>query len=153
MTSRLNPYAANPQLMQPMIEFGTTVAKMGLEPSLVELIKIRASQVNGCAVCLAMHTAEARKAGETDERMIMLDAWRESDLFSAREKAAMAWTEALTRLADTHAPDADYELVAAQFTPEEQVKLTMMIGVINSFNKFGVGFRLNPAEILRRKAA
>jgi AhpD family alkylhydroperoxidase len=152
MTSRLNPYA-HAQLTQPLIEFGNVVAKMGLEPSLVELVKIRASQVNGCAVCLAMHTAEARKAGETDERMIMLDAWRESDLFSAREKAAMAWTEALTRLADTHAPDADYAQVAEQFSPEEQVKLTLMIGVINSFNKLGVGFRLNPAEILRRKAA
>jgi AhpD family alkylhydroperoxidase len=104
-------------------------------------VKIRASQINGCANCLHMHTADARKAGETEERIYLLNAWRESLLFTPRERAALAWTEALTLLSETHAPDADYEALQAHFTPKEQVDLTLLIGVINTWNRLAVGFR------------
>lgn len=153
MTHRPNPFAANYGLMKPMIDFSNTVVEMGLEKSLIELIKIRASQVNGCAICLDMHTRDAIEQGETAERIIMLDAWRESPLFTDRERAALAWTEALTRLAETKAPDEDYALIEAQFSAEEQVKLTLMIVVINGFNRIGVGFRLAPMAQPARQAA
>jgi AhpD family alkylhydroperoxidase len=151
MSPRLNPYVvASSGLMQQLIEFGTKVANAGLEKSLVELVKIRASQINGCSICLHMHTQEARKAGETEDRIIMLDAWRESPLYTERERAALAWTEALTLLASTHAPDDVYEAVKAQFTDEDSIRLTMMINVINSFNRFGVGYRVgHPAKTER----
>ena len=152
MTSRLNPYAHSMKLVQPLIDLAGIVAKSGLEPSLLELVKIRASQINGCSVCLYMHTQEARRAGEGEERIIMLDAWRETSLYNERERAALAWTEALTRLTETGAPDEDYQMMAAQFSPEEQINLTMMIVVINGFNRFGVGFRVSPA-ILQKRAA
>jgi AhpD family alkylhydroperoxidase len=141
MTARLNPYAAHYALTKPLIDYAMTVQAMGLEPSLMELVKIRASQMNGCALCLDMHAREAREHGETEERIVMLNAWRESDLYTPREKAALAWTESLTRLAETHAPDEDYEVMAFEFSSEDQVKLTLLIGVINSFNKLGAGFR------------
>jgi AhpD family alkylhydroperoxidase len=144
MTHRTNPYAT-PELMglvAPLIEYSRTVESMGLEPALLELVKIRASQINGCGVCLNMHTQDARRAGESEQRIFMLDAWRESPLYTDRERAALAWTETLTRLSETHAPDEEYALMAAQFTPGEQVKLTLEISVINSFNRLGAGFRV-----------
>jgi AhpD family alkylhydroperoxidase len=151
MTTRLNPYA-NLDLVKPLIAYGQTI-QARLEPTLRELIKVRASQINGCAVCLDMHIKEARKLGETEERIYMLNAWRECDLFTDRERAALAWTESLTRLSETHAPDDVYEMVAAQFTPEEQVNISLMIGVINAFNKLGVGFKLGPIKAVPQKAA
>ncbi|HVW73730.1 MAG TPA: carboxymuconolactone decarboxylase family protein [Rhizomicrobium sp.] len=152
MTTRLNPYA-NMKLVQPFIDFSKAMAaNSGLEPSLLELVKIRASQINGCSICLAMHTQEARHAGESEERIYMLNAWRESSLYNARERAALAWTEALTRLTETGAPDEDYEMMAAQFSAEEQVNLTMAIVVINGFNRLGVGFRVSPAIFQKRAA-
>jgi AhpD family alkylhydroperoxidase len=156
MAPRVNPYLAAPELTKLLINFGTAVQQAGLEPKLMELVKIRASQINGCAICLKMHTHEARKNGETEERLLMLDAWRESSLYSGRERAALAWTEALTRLAETHAPDEDYRALEEHFTDEEQVKLTLLIAVINAFNKLGVGFRVNPellAQLTRAAAA
>lgn len=153
MTARLNPYAQSMKLVQPFIDFSKNfTANCGLEPSLLELVKIRASQINGCSVCLYMHSQEARRGGETEERIIMLDAWRESPLYNARERAALAWTEALTRLSETHAPDEDYQMMAEQFSPDEQVNLTMMIVVINGFNRLGVGFRVSSA-IFQKQAA
>ena len=155
-TPRVNPYVAAPALTKLLIQFGNTVAQAGLEPPLVELVKIRASQINGCAVCLKMHTHEARERGETEERVLMLNAWREArSLYSARERAALGWTEAVTRLAQTHAPDEDYQALEAHFTDEEQVKLTLVISVINAFNHLGVGFRVNPdllAQLARTAA-
>jgi AhpD family alkylhydroperoxidase len=153
MSDRPVPYTIAPHLMQPLIDYSSSVTKLGLEPSLMELVKIRASQINGCAVCLAMHAAEARKAGETEARILMLDAWRETELYTPRERAALAWTESLTRLSETKAPDADYEMMAAEFDPEEQVKLTLLIGVINSFNRIGAGFHVPPMPIHLRAAA
>ena len=153
MTARLNPYTISPQVLQPLHDFSQAVIKMGLEPSLISLVEIRASQLNGCAICLHMHTRDARKAGETEERIYLLDSWRETPLYSPRERAALAWTEALTRLSETHAPDADYELLKAEFAEEEQLKLTMMINVINSWNRLGVGFRASPPVSAGRAAA
>ncbi len=154
MTPRLNPWAAAPQLMNQMVAYSMSVQESGLEPSLLELVKIRASQINGCAICLHMHTTEARKHGETEERIFMLDAWAESPLYSDRERAALAWTDALTRLTDSHAPDDVYAMVKQAFSEEEQVKLTLMIAAINSFNRIGVGFRLkHPVDVKKQSAA
>jgi AhpD family alkylhydroperoxidase len=141
-TRRLNAFAAMPSLIEKWLDFGKAVQNSGLEESLMELVKIRASQINGCAMCLHMHTADARKQGETEERLYLLDAWRESPLYTPRERAALAWTEALTLVADTHAPDDVYEGLRAHFTEQEQVNLTMLIVVINGWNRINVGFRV-----------
>jgi AhpD family alkylhydroperoxidase len=141
MKPRLNPFAAAPAAMQAWFDFGKAVLQCGLEESLMELVKIRASQINGCAFCLHMHTAAARKQGETEERLYLLDAWHESPLYSERERAALAWTEALTLLSETRAPDDAYRALQAQFTEEEQVKLTVLIVAINGWNRIQVGFR------------
>ena len=131
MTNRTNPYMVPGNLLQPFIDFSNAPAEGStLEPSIAELVKIRASQINGCAMCLNMHTRDARKAGETEARIYLLEAWRDSPLYSERERAAIAWTEALTRM-DHRAMDEAYELVAAQFSPAEQVRLNLLIGVIN----------------------
>jgi AhpD family alkylhydroperoxidase len=153
MKQRLNPYVVAPELTQPLIDLAKRVAQSGLEPSLAELVKIRASQLNGCAICLHMHTLEARKSGETEERLYMLNAWHESPLYSDRERAALAWTEALTRLSETGAPDDVYQQVQAQFTEKEQVTLTMMVAIINSFNRLGAGFRVAHPVSGQRQAA
>jgi AhpD family alkylhydroperoxidase len=152
MTARLNPFAVDAKLMKPLLDFAADVEASGLEPSLMELIKIRSSQINGCVICLDMHTRDARKRGESELRIYLLDAWHESALFTPREKAALGWTDALTRLSETRAPDDVYQALAAQFTPQEQVNLTMMINVINSFNRIGVGFRLDPMPAQREAA-
>ncbi|ELX08886.1 MULTISPECIES: carboxymuconolactone decarboxylase family protein [Oxalobacteraceae] len=145
MNARTDFYTASPDAMKAMIALEVAVNKLGLEPSLLELVKLRASQINGCAFCIDMHTTDARKAGESDRRMHGVAAWRETPFFSEREQAALAWTEALTQLSTTHAPDADYERLQAQFTPKEQVDLTLAINTINSWNRLGVGFRKMPA--------
>ncbi|HWX47895.1 MAG TPA: carboxymuconolactone decarboxylase family protein [Roseomonas sp.] len=141
MTPRLNPHQVAPELLRPMIALETALQKSGLERSLIHLVKTRASQINGCAFCIHMHTGEARADGETEQRLYLLDAWRESPLYTPRERAALAWTEALTRIAETHAPDADYAALAEHFSPQEQVALTLMIGTINSWNRLAIGFR------------
>lgn len=152
MTPRLNPFAAAPAPMQAWLDFGKTILKTGLEESLMRLVEIRASQINGCARCLHMHTAEARQQGETEERLYLLDAWRESPLYSERERAALAWTETLTLLPQTHAPDDIYQALQAQFTAEEQVTLSLLIVAINGWNRLQVGFRaVHPVD--RRQAA
>lgn len=141
MTPRLNAFAAAPALMKSFLEYSQGLLAGGLEESLMELVKIRASQLNGCAFCLHLHTAAARKAGETEERLYLLDAWRESPLYSDRERAALAWTEALTLVAQTRAPDDVYAAVQAQFSEQEQVLLTLLINAINAWNRIQVGFR------------
>jgi AhpD family alkylhydroperoxidase len=150
MKERLNVFAAAPAPMKALLDFGQTISKAGLEPSLMELVKIRASQINGCAFCLHMHTADARKAGETEERLYLLDAWRDSPLYSERERAALAWTESLTLLPVTHAPDDVYNEMAAQFSEPEQVTLTLLIVAINGWNRVQAGFRaVHPQKALR----
>ncbi|WP_309090375.1 carboxymuconolactone decarboxylase family protein [Phenylobacterium sp.] len=141
MTTRLQYYAVEPKALEAMMGLENAVRASGLEYSLLELVKMRASQINGCAFCLHMHSQDARKAGETEDRLHLLAAWRESSLYTPRERAALAWTESLTRVADTAAPDADYEPLKAHFTEQEIVWLTMMIVAINGWNRLAVGFR------------
>jgi AhpD family alkylhydroperoxidase len=152
MKERLNPFAAAPALMRLWLDFGNTVTKSGLDDRLMELVKIRASQINGCAACLQMHAAAARKHGETEERIYLLSAWRESSLYSARERAALAWTEALTLISQTHAPDDVYSAVQANFSEEEQVTLTLLIVAINGWNRVKIGFG-GEAPAQQRQAA
>jgi AhpD family alkylhydroperoxidase len=141
MTQRLNFYGIAPKAFDPLMAIETIINAGTLEHSLLELVKIRASQINGCANCLHMHTSDARKAGETEARIYLLNAWRESHLYSPRERAALAWTEALTLIAQTHAPDADYEAARAVFSDEELIHLTLAISNINAWNRIAVGFR------------
>lgn len=147
MSSRPQPYAAAPKLMQAFLEFSGRVAQSGLEPSLLELVKIRASQINGCANCLNMHTAEARKAGETEQRLHLLAAWHEAPCYSERERAALTWTDTMTLVARERAPDATYAQLDAQFSKEEQVQLTMAIVTINGWNRIAVGFEMYDASL------
>ena len=140
MTARLNPYAAAPETVQSFLAFSNHVVASGLEKPLLELVKIRASQINGCANCLNMHTYEARQAGETEQRIGVLAAWHEAPCYTDRERAALAWTDHLTLIADKRAPQSVYDALDAQFSKEEQVKLTMMIVVINGWNRLAIGF-------------
>ncbi|MEJ1118564.1 carboxymuconolactone decarboxylase family protein [Phyllobacterium sp. CCNWLW109] len=139
MKARLNPISFD--ALQPMLVMSEGVEGNGLEKSLQELVKMRASQINGCAYCLDMHSKDARKHGETEQRIYLLNGWRESPLYSDRERAALAWTEALTLVSQTHAPDSDYEALKLHFTEEEIVKLTMLIVTINGWNRIAIGFR------------
>lgn len=141
MTNRTNPFTRM-DLVQPFIDYSNSVPDVGLEPTIKELVKIRASQINGCARCLVMHTEEARQLGETEMRIYLLDAWREAPHFTARERAAIAWTEALTRL--SHDTDAAYALIEAEFTEAERIALTLLIGNINTWNRINVGFQVKP---------
>jgi AhpD family alkylhydroperoxidase len=153
MTPRLNPFTASPALMKLWLDVGKDIHQQsGIEESLIELVKIRASQINGCARCLQWHTALARKQGESEERLYLLDAWRESPLYSARERAALAWTEALTLVAETRAPDDIWQAVQAHFSEAEQVALTLLIVDINGWNRIQVGFRAVPAIEARQAA-
>src|SRR6478752_6945539 len=136
MKSRINSYQTAPGVMKAMMALQNEVAQSGLDPSLVGLVEIRASQINGCAFCLHMHTRDARARGETEQRIYLLDAWRESPLFSDRERAALAWTESVTLVSETHVPDDVYEQAKAQFSDEELVKLTLLIAAINAWNRF-----------------
>lgn len=147
MTAKLNPFAAAPALMKSWMTTSAAVAA-SLEPSLIELVKIRASQINGCANCINMHTAEARAKGETEQRIYLLSAWREAPCYNERERAALLWTETLTRLSEGHPAEDAHETLNAQFTEEEQVKLTLMVNVINGWNRLAVGFNLwlDPAK-------
>jgi AhpD family alkylhydroperoxidase len=118
-----------------------------LDEKLLALVKMRASQINGCAYCLHMHAAEARKLGESDERLLLLDAWHESTMYSDRERAALAWTEALTKVAETHAPDDVYEQVRGVFSEDELIGLSIAIAMINAWNRLSIGFRAqHPAD-------
>jgi AhpD family alkylhydroperoxidase len=146
MTQRLNPFTASPEVARAWSAFSTKVEASGLEKPLLELVKIRASLINGCANCLNMHTFEARQAGETEQRIALLGAWREAPCYSERERAALAWTDHVTLIADKRAPDDVYAALAAQFGEDEQVQLTMAILVINGWNRLAVAFNMfNPA--------
>jgi AhpD family alkylhydroperoxidase len=154
MEPRLNPWNVAADAVKPMLALEQSVRESGLEHSLIELVKIRASQINHCAYCLHMHTADARRAGENEERLYLISAWRESPLYSPRERAALAWTEALTELAESRAPDEAWAGLDPHFTPEEKVKLTMLIVTINGWNRIAVGFRLvHPVTADERRAA
>jgi AhpD family alkylhydroperoxidase len=141
MKPRMNFYQAAPETIKALSAVEAQIAASGLEKSLIELVKTRASQINGCAFCINMHTQDARKLGETEQRLYMLSAWQESPLYSDRERAALAWTEAVTLIADTHAPDDLYEELRAHFSEPEMVNLTMLIGAINAWNRIAISFR------------
>lgn len=143
MNDRLHaPFKFAPDAYKAILAIEIAVKASGLEMSLIELVKMRASQINGCAFCIHMHATDARKDGETEMRLYMLDAWRESSLYTSRERGALAWTEALTLVAQTGAPDADYDLARKEFTDTELVHLTFLIGTINAWNRLAIGFRL-----------
>jgi AhpD family alkylhydroperoxidase len=141
MQTRLNFAQASPGAVKTMLGLEGFIARCGIEHSLLHLVKMRASQINGCAYCLDMHSKDARAAGETEQRLYALDAWRETPFYSARERAALAWTESLTRIADTRAPDSDYEAARAEFPERELVDLTLAIVAINGWNRLAIGFR------------
>ncbi len=152
MTAKLDPFAAAPELMKNWLRTSTAVAS-SLDPTLIGLVEIRASQINGCANCLNMHTAEARAKGETEQRIYLLSAWREAPCYTDRERAALEWTEALTRLSEGPGQESAYQRLKAQFTEEEQVKLTLMINVINGWNRIAVGFGLFVDPAVAKSAA
>ncbi|MGE8484678.1 carboxymuconolactone decarboxylase family protein [Pseudomonas sp. FP1740] len=144
MQTRIDFYTASPDAFKAMMALETAVSKLPLEKSLIELVKLRASQINGCAFCIDMHTADALKDGETPRRLFAVTAWREAPFFTNRERAALAWTESMTQVSLTHAPDEDYALLSAEFSPKEMVDLTVAISTINSWNRLAVGFRKMP---------
>ena len=139
MPARLNPFAAAPALMKEWQKTSFLIAK-SLEPKLAALAEARASQTNGCAICINMHTQFAREHGETEQRLYLLSAWHEAPCYSDKERAALGWTDALTKLSQGPDLDRAYDALKAHFTEEEQVKLTMMINVINGWNRIAVGF-------------
>jgi AhpD family alkylhydroperoxidase len=141
MKPRLNPYQAAPDAMKSIEALERAVKESGLEPSLIELVRTRASQINGCAFCLHMHTRDARAHGESEERLYLLDAWRESPLYTERERAALAWTEAVTLVAATHVPDAAYDEARRHFSEGELVRLTHLVATINVWNRIAISFR------------
>lgn len=145
MQPRLNFYTVNPDVMKTLVALEQRIAKSGLDQTLVELVRLRASQINGCAFCLDMHFTDALKAGEQTRRLATLSAWRETPFFSDRERAALAWTEAVTLVADTHVPDAVWEGIRPHFTPEEIVDLTLLVTTINTWNRFAIAFRKMPS--------
>jgi len=141
MKPRVNVQKISPRAMQAMMGLQMYVNNSGLEHSLLELVKMRASQINGCAYCLDMHSKDARAAGETEQRLYMLNAWREAPLYNARERAALEWTEAVTFLRDEHVPDHVFEAVREHFSEEELVSLSLAVVAITGWNQLNVAFR------------
>jgi len=144
MKPRMNFYQAAPDAIKALMALESQIQSSGLEQSLIELVKTRASQINGCAFCINMHTQDARKRGETEQRLYLLNAWRESPVYTDRERAALAWTEAVTLISETHAPDDVYNEVRAHFSEAETVNLTMLIATINAWNRLAISFRAQP---------
>lgn len=144
MQKRPNPAQASPDAYKALSGVQNYVNTCGIEVTTLELVKLRASQINGCAFCIAMHTAEARKLGETDERMHLLNAWQEAGVFTEREKAAIAWTEALTLIADGGVPDELYAEARAQFSEKELADLSYAVVTINAWNRLMVAFNVPP---------
>ena len=144
MTARIDANRLAPEGRQAMAALQTYVNRSGLESALLELVKIRASQINGCAFCLAMHVRDARAQGEREERLHLLPAWREAPLYTAREQAALAWTEAVTLVTDGHVPDAVYEAARQEFGEKELVDLTYAVVAINGWNRLAIAFRKPP---------
>ena len=134
-----------------LIALQQAIETSGLDHSLSELVKIRASQINGCAYCIDMHTTDARALGETEQRIYALSAWRETPFFTPRERAALAWTESLTLLSQTHVPDEVYDEVRAHFEEKELVLLTWAVVAINAWNRIAISFRNVPGTYRRQR--
>ncbi len=141
MKPRIETAKIAPAAVRAMLQLQKYVNDSGLEHSLLQLVEMRASQINGCAYCLDMHSKDARAMGETEQRLYVLNAWREAPFYTERERAALEWTEALTLVSTTHAPDEAYEQARAQFSEKELVDLTMAIVAINGWNRLSIGFR------------
>lgn len=152
MTQRLDYQTASPDAFKAMLHTEQTVRKSGLEESLLELVKIRASQLNGCAWCLDMHTKDARAEGETEQRLYLVPVWREAPCYSARERAALAWTEAVTKLPDGEVSDAVYAEARRHFDEKALTDLTLAIIAINGWNRFNVAFRTTVGNYVSPKA-
>jgi len=152
MQQRIDVTKVSPAVYQAVLPLQTYVDQSGLDTKLREMIKIRASQINGCAYCLAMHTRDARKLGETDERMHLLDAWREAPVYTARERAALGWIEAITLVTQGHVPDEVFEEARKHFSEKEIVDLTAAAVAINTWNRFAIAFRV-PPQVDSKKAA
>ena len=153
MKTRLNIAVAAPEVYAAVLELEGQIARSGLPAHLIHLVKIRASQINGCAYCVDMHVKHARKDGMSEQWMALIATWQESPVYSAAERAVLGWTESLTRLADTRAPDADYEPLKAHFSEADIGKLTVAIGVINVWNRIAVGLRTqHPVDAAARAA-
>jgi AhpD family alkylhydroperoxidase len=144
MNSRIDYTKASPAALKAMYALQAAVNSSGLEPSLQELIKLRVSQVNGCAFCIDMHFREAKAKGEKEERLYLLDAWRESPVYTDRERAALAWAEAVTLVSQTHVPDDVFSEARKHFDEAELVNLTLAVVAINGWNRFSISFRVMP---------
>lgn len=151
MESRLDYARVAPEGYRAIRDLDRYVRSSGLEHALIELIKIRVSQINGCAFCIDMHTKDARSAGETEQRIYALNAWRETSFFTERERAALDWAEAVTSIGENHIPDTLYEAALRQFTEKELVDLTFAIIVINGWNRLAISFRAVPGSYQPRK--
>jgi AhpD family alkylhydroperoxidase len=138
---RISAYDAAPAAMKALQNVEAYLHQCGLDQRLIELVKMRTSQINGCAYCLDMHSKELRRLGESEQRIYLLNAWQESPLYTPRERAALAWTEAVTLIAQTHAPDAAYTEVRRQFDDKELIDLTILIGMINLWNRLAISLR------------
>ena len=146
MEQRLNPFKASPKAYQAMLALETFVDSCGLERPLLELIKMRASQINGCAYCLDMHSKDARALGETEQRLYVLNAWREAPFYTERERAALEWTEVVTLISEGPVPDDVYGRVTQQFSAEELSNLTIAIAAINGWNRLSIPFQIAPGS-------
>ena len=142
MEQRIKDQVKIQNAMKPLFSLEAYLAKSPIEKKLFNLINFRVSQINGCAFCLDMHSKDLRAEGETEQRLYMLDAWREASLYSKRERAALAWAEAVTLIADTRVPDEAYEAAKSEFTEEELIDLTVAVNTINSYNRFNIAFRV-----------
>ncbi|WP_129793902.1 carboxymuconolactone decarboxylase family protein [Sphingosinicella sp. CPCC 101087] len=141
MTPRMNFFQAAPEGAKAMMAVEASIEQSGIEHGLLELVRLRASQINGCAFCIHMHVNDALKHGENDMRIHLLAGWRDSPLFTVRERAALGWTEVVTRVAKTHAPDEAYAELQSQFSGKEIAYLTLLIGAINLWNRVQIGLR------------
>jgi AhpD family alkylhydroperoxidase len=153
MEPRIDYRNAAREGIRPLWELGRYLSSSGLEPSLQELVKMRASMLNGCAFCIDMHSKDARAEGETEQRLYGLSAWRETPYYTDRERAALAWTEAVTLIADGQVPDEVYEEARQQFDEAELVNLTLAVIAINSWNRLAISFRTVPGSYERRAAS
>ncbi len=146
MKARIEFRNANPRIMPLLLAIESYLRSAKIEPRLLNLIDVRASQINGCAHCLDMHSKDARAEGETEQRLYGLDAWRETPYFDERERAALAWTEAVTRVADGHVPDEVYEQARRSFSEQELIDLTLAVASINTWNRLNIAFRTVPGS-------
>jgi AhpD family alkylhydroperoxidase len=145
---RINYSKIAPEGAAILVKLETYIRSTGLEPELIELVKLRSSQINGCAYCIDMHTKDARNEGESEQRLYGLSAWRETPFYSERERVALAWTEAVTKIGENHVPDEIYNQVRMHFSEKELVDLTLTVIAINSWNRLAISFRTPPGSYL-----